>query len=155
MTEVSMESLQTRVVALEMAVTALQAQAKKGGGQAPAAAPAQAFRPFSDEQLGATWADKTVRKDPKFWKGASYAGQTYSECSPEFLDCLAEQLEWSASRDKDNPDAKKKTNGKFWWEADEFEAKLCRSWAAKHRRVAAEAAAAPLPSGDDAGDLPF
>jgi hypothetical protein len=103
-----------------------------------------------DVLLKNDWADKVVSKDPPFWKadnkkfdGYTYAGRKFSQCSPDYLEVLAEFNTWKANADKAKPDKggmmleddkvtpklDKKGNPKYWYERLEMEAKLCRSWA--------------------------
>ena len=151
MSEITLESLQTRLVGCELAIQALQKQVKSGGGQPTATGGSPTSELLKDEFLDRDWADKTIRRDPPKWTGETRVGSTMSECDPKYLDDHAGFLEWKVSKDKELPEPKKDAQGKPYWMKDEFEAKLARTWAARHRRVAAAVTAAP--AGDD--QLPF
>lgn len=72
--------------------------AKGNGGSAPASTMGD-ITPASDAQLDdPTHGDPLVKNDPKRWKGPSEAGRTMSQCSPQFLRCLAEQHAWRAGK---------------------------------------------------------
>jgi hypothetical protein len=98
------------------------------GGQAVAA---------SDSALNGQWGDPTVRRDPKRWAGDTCVGLKFSECPTDFLECLAEFLEWKVGMNRSDPDAKRHTNGKFYWEFDWRDAGLARGWV---RRIRADEA---------------
>ena len=66
----------------------------------------------TDRDLDGQYGDEIVKRDPKRWDGPSFANRRMSECSPEFLDCLAEFAEWAAERDDEKargggPDSEK------------------------------------------------
>ena len=54
--------------------------------------------PASDADLDDKYGDPEVRKDPPRWTGQSFAGAKYSQCSPDFLRCLADFLMWQARK---------------------------------------------------------
>jgi hypothetical protein len=97
--------------------------ASHGGGSAAA----------SDDECLGRYGNPKVKKDPKRWTGDTCIGLSFSEAPPEFLDCLADFLEWSVGRDREKPDARKHTNGKFFWQFDERDARLARGWARRIR----------------------
>lgn len=136
---------------LEARVAKLEAAVFKGGG---ANRPAGDERLLGAEQLAQPWANKEVRKDPKYWKGDSYVGKTYSQCPAEYLDKMAESLAYKASMERqDNPpklQTSGKNAGKPWYESTEFEAKIVRSWAANKRATVADNS---LPG--DSEEIPF
>jgi hypothetical protein len=41
------------------------------------------------------WGDKEIRKDPPRWKGEAFKGRKWSETTPEYLDAMANFLDWS------------------------------------------------------------
>lgn len=107
----------------------------------------------ADVMLDNSWADKVVRKDPKFWQGDSYEGQKWSACPPAYLDKLAASLEYSANKESQNPDAKKNAKGEPYWRGTLFEASLVRAWAARKR--ASVSLPSPSAEAEPAEDLPF
>lgn len=50
----------------------------------------------SDRELDSATGDEEVKKDPKRWKGESYAGKKMSETTPEYLDAVADFNRWAA-----------------------------------------------------------
>lgn len=87
----------------------------------------------SDAELRGQYSDPSIKKDPKRWAGASYAGCHYSECPSDYLLVLAEFLEWKAEQEKKKPEPKKHRNGKsFFWEFDLQNARLARGWARRN-----------------------
>ncbi len=72
------------------------------------------------------------------------AGRKYSEAPSEWHEVNARFLDWAVNKAKLDPKPKLqergKNAGKPWYEADEFEAKICRAWA---RRNAGKPAPAP------------
>lgn len=54
----------------------------------------------SEKDLDSQYGDPSIKKkDPPRWDGPSFVGKKYSECSPEYLDCLAGFLDWKAEKD--------------------------------------------------------
>ena len=100
----------------------------RGGGSPGAKASGAA----TDAELDGRFGNRTVKKDPKRWAGASYAGASYSRCSSEYLLCLAEFLEWKADQDSKKPDPKCHQNGTPWYEYDRKDARLARGWARRN-----------------------
>lgn len=105
--------------------------------------------------------DQEVRKDPKSWKGGSYAGRMYSECPPDYLEELAGLFDWMATKDDESgargeTDPRGNLRSGKWKRAD---AALARGWAA-YLRVKGGAArgGAPKAAPADAFDgdaIPF
>jgi hypothetical protein len=127
------------------------------GGKPPATATTPATQDdlhdhFLDSQ---PWADRTIRKDPKRWAGEPMAGRKYSEAPPEWHTVNAEFLDWAVNKAKLDPNPKLqergKNAGKPWYEADEFEAKICRAWA---RRNSGKPAPAPRAAESEDGWVP-
>lgn len=86
---------------------------------------------FSFDKLQNAWANKQVRKDPKFWKGPSYEGKLYSECPADYMKALASSMTYRAAMSKDDPKSQEKNKaGKTWAEVNAMEAKIARTWAA-------------------------
>jgi hypothetical protein len=56
----------------------------------------------SDRELDSDFGNPAVRKDPKRWNAdvnGSYAGCSFSECPPDYLDCLADLFDWMGDQD--------------------------------------------------------
>jgi hypothetical protein len=120
----------------------LQAKAGNGGATNGDVAP--------DSDLDGEHGNPVIRRDPKRWEGESMVGRCYSDTSPEFLDCLAGFLEWSAK----NPREGKEKYADY----DRRDAARARGWAKRLRAGwrAAPAAAVDDPFGhDDEDALPF
>lgn len=79
----------------------------------------------SDKDMAGPKGDPIVRFEPRGWRGATHKDKHYSECSPEFLDALAEQLSWSAA----NPREGKEKYASY----DKLDAARARSWARRLR----------------------
>lgn len=111
----------------------------------------------SDADLDSERGNPQVRKDPKGWKGASFVGCNYTECTPEYLDALASDLEGLASwLDKKGQAGEMDQSGKYpvdgkWKRKD---ASRARGWAARKRAGWVDNAQAQVPF-DDASDMPF
>ena len=57
----------------------------------------------SDRDLDGQYGNPVIRTDPRRWDGPTFRGRRYSECPPEYLDALAEFLEWQGQQsDKKN-----------------------------------------------------
>lgn len=56
----------------------------------------------SDRDLDSEWGNEEVRKDPKRWKGESFAGKRMNECPPEFLDELAGHFDYKSEREAED-----------------------------------------------------
>lgn len=85
-------------------------------------------RVITDAELDSPLNNPEVKKDPPRWKKAnldSEAGRRMSECSPDFLDAVAEFRDFCA----DNPQAGKER----YAGNDRREAQLARAWAARKR----------------------
>lgn len=61
-----------------------------------------------DKDLDGPKGDPTVKFEPRGWipkRGAPpHKGRTYSRCDPEFLDALADALQWMAENPKEGAD---------------------------------------------------
>lgn len=69
-----------------------------------AATVAQAIDPIvaSDADLDSQYGDPEVRaKSPRDWTGDSMTGRKFSECPPEYLDMVADRLDYFASKEED------------------------------------------------------
>ena len=135
-----MSTIEDRVTKLETLMLAMLASK---------AAPPAETDTLDPKFLREPWADKTIKKDPPKWKGVSYVGKLYSQASAAWLLDNASFLEWKASKGRQEVPVRLKNNGKPWHEADSFEAKLCRTWAAQ----AHQPGPSDMPRGDkDKGD---
>ena len=80
--------------------------------------------------------DKEIRKDPPRWKGDSFKGRKWSETSPEYLDAMANFLDWTAGKKREEAaaasgeDAATKLKYAGYDEAD---AAKVRAWAKRLR----------------------
>ena len=60
---------------------------------------AAGLKPASDKELDSQYGNPEIKKDPPRWKGPSFVGRRYSECTPEYLENLASFCDWKAGRD--------------------------------------------------------
>jgi hypothetical protein len=107
---------------------------------------------FLDKQ---SWADKTVKKDPKRWTDdhkPSMVGKRYSEIPSDWHDVNASLCEWKAAKGREEVPVRLNDKGKPWHESDTFDAKICRAWSRRNRGKKLP----PEPKSDFADDpLPF
>lgn len=88
--------------------------------------PAQAAENVaSDRDLDSQYGDPTVRAEPRDWQGRSFKGCRYSECEADYLDMLANMLEYFADK-KASSDPQKAGY-------DRRDAGRARGWAARLR----------------------
>jgi hypothetical protein len=80
----------------------------------------------NDYDLDSEHGNPTIKKDPPRWEGDSFAGCTYSECTPEYLDALAGFHDWRVW--KANQEGNEK--GAHWAGKD---AARARGWARRLR----------------------
>lgn len=108
------------------------AGAAASGGSRGAAPPASAGGEIAtDADLDSTRGNPEVRFSPKRWSGADMKGRRYSECEPEFLDMLAETLDWFASKDDEANAVDKNGNPKSKW--GRLDASRARGWSRRLR----------------------
>lgn len=138
-------ALGARVTALESLVKRLDSGA--GGGQASGGSNNREGRIASDQDLDGQYGNPEIRYDPKerYWTGASYVGQRFSECPSDYLLAMATGLEatvWGLNKgaeecgtggDPDGAEAKLK-KAKF----KSLDAARARGWA--KRNAGAQAA---------------
>jgi hypothetical protein len=120
--EGSMSTIESKLQELESRIAKLEGAPKtqaSGGGDT---------LPLS--KLSESWAQKAVRRVPKNWKHRDVTGMQYADLTAEECLDLAGYHTWAANKGKTEQPVRLKTNGKPWWEADEFEAKLLRTHAA-------------------------
>lgn len=92
----------------------------------------------SDADLDGPRGNPEVRTLPKRWTGEDMRGRKYSDCEPEFLDMLADMLDWFANRDDESGAVDKNGNPKSKW--GRLDATRARGWA---RRLRADRGEAP------------
>lgn len=104
--------------------------------------------------LAKDWANKDVTKDCDEWSGDSQIGRTFSEAPSAWHLAMARSYEVSAERGRGQSPVRKQNNGKPWHEADTFNAKLHKAWAARNEgKTAPPRQASPrLKGGGDAAD---
>ncbi len=118
-----------------------------GGGQGARPAPAAqgaggqkkaTIAPASDRELDGDKGNPTVRFSPNAWKGEDMKGRSFSDCDPQFLDVLAEAMEYSGTHPK---------SGKEQYAAGNLrDAALAVGWANRRR-----AGTGPRPASGYAG----
>lgn len=108
----------------------------------------------SDADLDGQYGNPVVKIDPKRgWDGESMRGRTYSDCPPEYLDALANFLDWAAQNPQPGKENYASRNAK--------DAARARGWARRNaQRVEAPraddnpfASSGANPDADD--DIPF
>ena len=104
-----------------------------------------ASRPVTDAELDGPHGNGLVRFNPRDWDGEPMKGKRWNECSPEFLDVLADTLNTFADR---NTDPKKAGY-------DRRDAQRVAAWAARLRAGwKREERSEEPPSGSFDGDAP-
>lgn len=107
-----LRSMDTTLKAILVALRGAPAAAGPAGGVAP------------DSDLDGQWGNPEVKaKDPKDWHGPTMKGRKFSECPAEYLELVAERLDYFAGKEED---AKKKRY-------QEMDAKRARGWAKRIR----------------------
>ncbi|MCS6900677.1 MAG: hypothetical protein RMJ98_13955 [Myxococcales bacterium] len=94
--------LQNIATRLERVEQRLSAREAVGASVAPA--PGVASAPggagdtmiADDADLDSQWGNPEIRKDPPRWTGPSFVGARYSDTTPEYLESLANFLDWKA-----------------------------------------------------------
>ncbi len=93
-------------------------------GKAPAA------RTIDGADLDGPHGDPEIRaKSPRDWTGESQQGKRFSQCPPEYLEMVADRLDYFAEQNaaSDDPEAQKKAN------YNKKDAARARGWAARIR----------------------
>jgi hypothetical protein len=85
--------------------------------------------------------DPVVKFDVRSWRGPSYVGKKFSQCPPDFLEALAESLQYSAEHPKEGKEKYAAFNRK--------DAARARSWS---RRIRAGVVPPPPEARALAGD---
>jgi hypothetical protein len=96
----------------------------------------------SDADLDSARGNPEVRFSPKRWSGADMKGRRYSECEPEFLDMLADALDWFAQRDDESGAVDKNGNPKSKW--GRLDASRARGWSRRLRGERGDGMGAPV-----------
>ena len=137
-------------------VTSIDRRLASGAARSAANAPAVAAAP--DHELDSAHADFVVDKDPKQWKGDSFAGSHLSETTPDFCRAVAGLKKWKG--DKEKAEGKTYVNKKGETvQSCEFsykQAAWALGWAARLERGYRPAETSTAPSSADDGDsIPF
>ena len=104
----------------------------------------------ADKELDGPKGDPSVKFAPHGWVGPDFKGRAYSQCTPEFLDALAESLAYSAKNPKPG-----KEKYSAW---NELDAARARGWARRLRngwQSATPAAVGEFPGDTFAAPAPF
>lgn len=91
-----------------------------------------ALRPVQPEtvDLDGPHGDPIIKaKDPRDWAGDSMMGARFSQCPADYLDLVADRLEYFASKEEDATKAR----------YNRLDAARARGWAARHRTTGAPA----------------
>src|SRR6187431_849584 len=109
-------------------------------------------RVASDADLNSQYGDPEVRaKSPRDWTGASQQGKHFSECPPEYLDLVAERLEYFAGQNEMEEGDQEAAKKARW---NRLDASRARGWAARIRAgYKPQAPPEPPPFADDS--IPF
>lgn len=94
----------------------------------------------SDSDLDGKYGDPEIKaKDPRDWTGAPMKGRRFSECPAEYLDLLAERLDYFAGKNAESADPDEQKKARY----QKLDAARARGWAARIR------AGKVTPRGDD------
>lgn len=96
--------------------------AQQGSGGAPAAGAVA-----SDADLDGKYGNPEVRTRVKDWSGPPMTGRKFSQCPAEFLDLLADVLDWKAGKEASDPEKAK------YAPLTRKDAARARGWAARIR----------------------
>lgn len=119
------------VRALTAKVDALTAMVAKLASSSANAATKQLSLP--DVDLDSDHGDPEVRFLPKKWTGRDYKGFRFSDTDPDFLDMLADSLEFFARKNDENGVKDSKGGPKSKW--DRLDAARARGWAERIRKT--------------------
>jgi hypothetical protein len=114
----------------------------------------------SDRDLDGQYGDPEVRaKDPRDWNGPSMKGRHFSECPPEYLDLIAERLDYFA--EQADEEGKKTEKGQPVSKYNRADAARARGWAKRIRdgrhvqTTPATSGGAGWADGPNDDDIPF
>lgn len=120
--------MSAEIVALLTSIDAsLKALVSRQGATqaAPSGAPAVA----SDRDLDSQYGDPEVKaRDPRDWTGAPMKGLRFSQCPPEYLDMVADRLDYFCSQNAGETEEDRK---KIKYQ--KLDAARARGWAARLR----------------------
>lgn len=128
--------IEDRLERIEKKLDQLLAKMAGGGAGVRTAAPPSSAgdkEVASDADLDSPRGNPEVRLVPKRWTGEDMKGRRYSEAEPEFLDMLADMLDWMANRNDEQGAVDKNGNPKSKW--DRLDASRARGWS---RRIRAD-----------------
>lgn len=84
----------------------------------------------SDRDLDGKYGDPEVKaKSPRDWTGDAQQGKRFSQCPPEYLDLVAERLDYFASQADGSQDADEQKKRRY----NLIDASRARGWAARLR----------------------
>jgi hypothetical protein len=86
----------------------------------------------ADSDLDSKYGDPKVPTNPRDWKGPSFKGRQFSECPAEFLDLLADTLEYFATKADEKDE--RTGSGKPVSDYKRKDASRARGWAARVRK---------------------
>ena len=85
----------------------------------------------SDRDLDGQYGDPEIKiKDPRDWTGDNMRGRRFSECPPEYLDLVADRLDWFAEKAEESGET---YNGKPVAPYKRKDAARARGWARRLR----------------------
>ena len=134
------------------------AQEKPANPHAGPSAPAPRQTVASDTDLDGQYGNPIVKaKDPRDWTGEPMLGKRFSECPPEYLELVAERLDYFAERDEATNELASNGRPKAYY--SRLDAARARGWAKRIREGKVPVQAAPAPTTwaeppEDA-DVPF
>ena len=130
-------SLRTLVV-----IAQKKAEAPTPAGETPRLVPNVA----SDRDLSGDYGDPIVKaKSPRDWTGEPMLGRKFSECPPEYLELVAERLDYFAERDEATNELA--SNGKPKAYYSRLDAARARGWIKRIREGKTAPAKPAAPSG--------
>jgi hypothetical protein len=139
------QAIITLLVSIDASLRALVGA--RGVATDTTSAPAADARCADDRDLDSQYGDEEVRFNPRDWTGPAMKGRRMSECPPDFLDMLAETLDYFAR--KNAGAGAMTTGGKPKADFDRRGAARARGWA---RRLRAGWKAPEM--GSDSGGAP-
>lgn len=128
------ELAKTLGATMEHILSLTEERMRRAGTTAPNGKPAA-----SDADLDGPHGDPEVKaKDPRDWSGEPMKGRKFSECPPEYLDMIADRLDYFTSQLGDSDEDKKKRGYNV------KDAARARGWASRLRAGWKAPAPAPL-----------
>lgn len=158
-TGATLDVLKSIDLSLRTLVVIAQKKAEARVTQAVASKPKPEEKIASDRDLDSQYGDPIVKaKDPRDWTGEPMNGRKFSECPAEYLDMVAERLDYFAEQAEVTGELA--NNGKPAAGYKRLDAARARGWAARIRsgkhvpaKSPAPAAWADPPATDD--EVPF